>query len=131
MSLDAANYAVSQTGTLAYVPGEAAATRSLVWVDRNGRETPLKAPPRGYMIPRLSPDGTNLALEILDQENDIWIWDLARENLRRLTFDLGGGSFPALKARTSSIQIRLHRTGGISSEVSSLPRPHTTSYGFP
>ena len=28
-----------------------------------------------------------MALEVRDQEDDIWIWDLARETLRRLTFD--------------------------------------------
>jgi serine/threonine-protein kinase len=111
MSLDAANYAVSQAGTLAYVPGEAAATRLLVWVDRKGHETPLKAPPRGYMIPRISPDGANVALEILDQENDIWIWDLARENLRRLTPGPGGGLFPAWTPDSRRIIFRSGRTG--------------------
>ena len=37
------------------------------------------------MLPRLSPDGTRVALDIRDQENDIWIWDLARQTLTRLT----------------------------------------------
>lgn len=110
MNLDAANYAVSQTGTLAYVPSEAAATRSLVWVDRKGQETPLKAPPRGYMIPRLSPDGSHVALQIRDQENDIWIWDLARENLRRLTFGLDG-AFPVWTPDSRRIVFRSGRTG--------------------
>ena len=62
------------------------APRTLVWVDREGREAPLKAPPRAYVYPRLSPDGTRVALDIRDQENDIWILDLARETLTRLTF---------------------------------------------
>jgi hypothetical protein len=43
------------------------------------------APPRAYLLPRLSPDGTRVALDIRDQENDIWIWDLARQTLTRLT----------------------------------------------
>jgi len=76
---------------LIYVPTDAVGgfprpRRTLVWVDREGREAPLKAPPRAYVYPRLSPDGTRVALEIRDQENDIWIWDLARETLTRLTF---------------------------------------------
>jgi serine/threonine protein kinase/Tol biopolymer transport system component len=87
-STGAANYAVSRSGTLVYAPGDARA-RSLVWVDRQGHETPIKAPPRAYAIPRLSPDGTRIALDIRDQENDIWIWDLARETLTRLTSDPG------------------------------------------
>jgi len=94
----AANYAISQTGTLVYVPAGASAVttspRSLVWVDRNGREEPIKAPPRPYGVPRLSPDGARVAVELLDQENDIWIWDFDREALTRLTFDAGFDVMP-------------------------------------
>ena len=43
--------------------------------------------PSAYVYPRLSPDGTRIALTIADQEHDIWIWDLVRETpLTRLTF---------------------------------------------
>jgi hypothetical protein len=45
-----------------------------MWVDRKGHEDPISAaPPRAYLYPRLSPDGTRVALDIRDQENDIWI----------------------------------------------------------
>jgi Tol biopolymer transport system component len=81
---------MSSNGALIYVPADAAPgtlrnVRRLVWVDREGREAPLKTPPRAYVYPRLSPDGKRVALDIRDQENDIWIWDLARETLTRLT----------------------------------------------
>ena len=83
----AANYAVSRSGTLVYAPGTATAqARSLVWVDRKGHEEAIKAPLRAYAIPRISPDGTRVALDIRDEENDIWIWDIARGVLRRLTY---------------------------------------------
>ncbi len=62
----------------------------LVWVDRNGVEEPIKAEPRPYEQPRLSPDGRLLALEI---EGDIWAYALVRETTTRVTFD--GGSRPA------------------------------------
>ena len=55
----AANYAVSRPGTLVYVPGAVgivAPPRTLVWVDRQGHETTINAPPRAYAIARLSPD---------------------------------------------------------------------------
>ena len=68
--------------------------RSLVWVDRQGREEPIKAPPRAYFGLRLSPDGTRIALDTRDQENDIWVWDLARQTLTRLTFDPSVDVFP-------------------------------------
>lgn len=84
----AANYQTARSGTLVYVPASSAhRPRSLVWVDRRGQETPLEAPPRMYADPRLSPDGTRIALTIRDQETDVWIWDLARKTLTRLTFE--------------------------------------------
>jgi serine/threonine-protein kinase len=82
----AAEFSVSRQGTLVYVPGSAtAARRSLVWVTRQGQETAITAPPRAYVFPRLSPDGTRVALDIRDQDHDIWIADLARQTLTRLT----------------------------------------------
>jgi serine/threonine-protein kinase len=87
----AANYAIARNGTLVYVPlsatGQNPNRRTLVWVDRNGREEPIGAPPRGYAAARVSPDGTKLAVEARDEDNDIWVWDLARSNLQRITFD--------------------------------------------
>ena len=91
-----AGWAVAADGTLVYVSGAvSAARRSLVWVDRQGQETPILAPPRNYAFPRLSPDGTRLALYIPDQEVDIWMWDLTRSTgLTRATFDPGADVFP-------------------------------------
>jgi serine/threonine protein kinase len=86
----APQYAVSDSGTLIYIPGTSVDVgRILVWVDRSGREETIEAPPRAYAYAHLSPDGTRVALDIRDQENDIWIWDLARKNLSRLSFDPG------------------------------------------
>jgi serine/threonine-protein kinase len=84
------NLSIAGDGTLIYVPGGVQALHStLVWVDRQGREEPLKAPPRLYLYPRLSPDGTRVALDVVAEETgrDIWIWDVARETLMRFTFD--------------------------------------------
>ena len=86
----ASDFVVAADGTLAYVDAPNAtssAARTLVWVDRQGREEALAAPPRPYFHPRVSPDGTQVAVAIEDQENDIWGWDLARRTLDRLTFD--------------------------------------------
>ena len=85
----ALNVAVTAAGTLVFVPGDTGnqTLRSLMWVDRQGHETPIGAPARPYDSARLSPDGTRVAVSIRDQENDIWMWDLARKTLTRLTFD--------------------------------------------
>ena len=93
----AGDFAVATDGTLVYVdvPGSLATNaRTLVWVDRMGKEEPVAAPPRAYEHPRLSPDGTRVALASTDQENDLWIWDLRRATLTPLTLDPGQDWFP-------------------------------------
>jgi serine/threonine-protein kinase len=85
----AGDFEVAANGTLVYVdaPGATSpAARTLVWVDRQGGEEPLGAPPRPYFHPRVSPDGAGVAVAIDDQENDIWVWKLTRRTLDRLTF---------------------------------------------
>ena len=87
----AASFSLARNGTLAYVSGEAqgGASRTLVWADRQGHEETIDAPTRAYAYPRLSPDETRVALDIRDQENDIWIWSFALRTMTRLTFDPG------------------------------------------
>ena len=88
----AAEYTVSDTGTLIYVPGTGVATaRSLVWKDRTGRETVIPAPPANYTYPRLSPDDTRLALDIRESSaGSISIYDFGRSALNRLTAGSAG-----------------------------------------
>jgi serine/threonine-protein kinase len=91
----AVEFALSADGSLVYVTGESPqVTRSLVWVDRNGREETLKAPLRAYTSPRISPDGSKVALSLRDEESDIWVWDFSRETLTRLSFDPQLDRFP-------------------------------------
>ena len=94
----AAQFDVARDGTLIYVPSAVEATavpdRTLVWVDRQGHEEPIKAPARAYTVPRLSPDGRRVALEIRDQEQDIWLWSLTAQTLSRETFDPRGDRSP-------------------------------------
>ena len=51
-----AQFAVSRTGTLAYVPGTVEeSARTLVWVDRQGVAEPLPAPLGNTSTPRCLP----------------------------------------------------------------------------
>ena len=96
-SRGAAHASFASDGTLVYisgVAGDSSSRTTLVWVDRNGTEEPLVAEPRGYQYLSISPDGTQVALDIRDEESDIWIWDLARETLTRLTFASEVESYP-------------------------------------
>ncbi|MGH9417573.1 MAG: protein kinase domain-containing protein [Terriglobales bacterium] len=87
--------AVSASGTLVYWPGGIPVQQSvLVWVDQQGREQPLAAPPHPYDYPRLSPDGKRVAVNFLESNGDIWIWDTVRSTLSRLTFGPGTQLYP-------------------------------------
>jgi len=94
----AGEFGVARDGTLVYVDvtagSQSARARTLVWVDRTGKEERIAAQTRSYEAPRISPDGKQLALAITDQQSDIWVWDLVRADLRRLTFDPGVDTFP-------------------------------------
>jgi WD40 repeat protein len=95
----APQYAVSDSGTLVYVPATAAAAispqRTLVWVDRKGKEEPIAAEPNNYNFPKISPDGTKVALSFPTGGNqNIWVWDLVRKTMTRLTFDEAGDFLP-------------------------------------
>jgi len=82
----AAQFAVGAGGTLAYVVGGAGIGEDeLVWVDRHGdTETILDG--RQFVEPRISPDGTQLAVTSFTGANsDIWLLDLERSTFTRLT----------------------------------------------
>ena len=117
MPTGASNYTVSGNGSLVYVPGgvqaQQSTPRSLVWVDRRGKEAPINAPPRSYLYPRISPDGTRIALDIRDQENDIWIWDVRRLTLTRLTFDPALEQLPAWTPDGRRVLFASTRGGGV------------------
>jgi len=82
----AAQYSISATGSLVYVPGNVVSAQStLVWVTRNGIEQPVSAPARAYIFPRISPDGGRVAVAIREQESQVWLYD--RGTLTRLTFE--------------------------------------------
>jgi serine/threonine protein kinase/Tol biopolymer transport system component len=80
----AAAFSASQNGVLAYRAGVSEDTRSLVWVNREGKEDVIPAPIHNYQQPRLSPDSRRVAVEISGQ---VWLYDLMRATLTRLTFD--------------------------------------------
>ena len=86
-------FTLSQNGTLVYVPANGGGRLArLAWVDRTGREELLPLSPRPYMEPRLSPDGSRLAVAEVDTDlnADIRIYDVARYTLvKRLTTSLG------------------------------------------
>ncbi len=84
----ASDFAVSQGGTLVYLPGRTTAeARSLAKMDLNGGTTILPAIPQYYIEPRISPSGNEIAIVIQSGKDfDIWVYDIPRSTLSRLTF---------------------------------------------
>jgi hypothetical protein len=85
---DAANYAVSLAGSLVFREGS---LHELVSIDRgSGAIRPLSANLRRFALPRLSPDGRRLAVEIQESPHQIWMLDIDRDVLVPLTTESTG-----------------------------------------
>ena len=65
-------------------------TDQLVWVDRKGNFQPLFSNGKDMDMPRISPDGSKIAVTLLDGPNmDLWILELKRNTFSRLTSHTG------------------------------------------
>ena len=94
-SAGAAQMSVSSNGTLAYLAGVSISNGFPVsWVDRAEKVSTLRATPAVWTNPAFSPDGRRLALEIVDSTSNLWVYDLARDTLERLTFDASDSARP-------------------------------------
>ena len=112
-----AKFSVSETGSLVYAVGPADTTstlRTLALSDRNGVPVPLKLPPGNYAHPRVSRDGTRLAVGIDGrQEAHVWIYDLAgTSTMRRLTLQ-GRNRYPVWSADGLRVAFQSDRQGDL------------------
>jgi Tol biopolymer transport system component len=90
-----AQYDVSRDGTLIYVNGgKQALENSLVLAEHDAKPQELPVKDNLYESPRFSPDGKLLALTVRLPDPDIWIYDLERGTLRRMTFAPGVDELP-------------------------------------
>ena len=93
----ATHFSLSGDGSLVFVPADSAqaAPRTLVWVTRNGAEQPLAVPQRPYDVPRVSPDGRRVVVKVEEVTTaQLWVYDLGRDTLTRLTFEGSDNSDP-------------------------------------
>ena len=91
-----ARFEVSQTGTLVYETGGAQGRSVTVhWLESDGTTRALISKPGDYGRPSCSPDGQRLAMDIADgSRRDIWIYDLRRDAMTRLTWNEAVNQLP-------------------------------------
>ena len=83
-----AHFAVSASGTLVHVPGDAQTLRhSLVAVDRSGTVLGDYASAEGLEEPRLSGTGRTVLLSQRGRRADVWLHDPVRGTMTRITFE--------------------------------------------
>ena len=90
-------YALANDGSLLYVPIGPSGNRTLVWVDREGREELVpRLRPGDYRTARVSPNGLRLAMDDCAPGGfcDLWTYDVARATQSRLTTYAGQDSDP-------------------------------------
>jgi serine/threonine-protein kinase len=133
----AGQFAVSEQGTLVYLPGGVYPPfpNELMWVDRQGGSTRIPIP-SGALTPRLSPDGKRLAYFLPRhlRDCDLWIYDFDRQTSTRLTFE-GNNVFPVWAPDGKSLVFSTLISGvqnlaRISADGSGMPERLLTSQFF-
>jgi Tol biopolymer transport system component len=114
-----AHFDVAGAGTLAFVTTAVlGASRTPVWLDRQGRETPLGVEARAYLYPRLSPDQSRVVFDVGTAGNrDIWVWDVKQGAMRSLTTGVEQERAPIFTHDSNRI-IHTITSGGESTIVS-------------
>ena len=91
------HFAASRTGDLYYLDGGLQGTEgsTLVRARPDAEPAGMLDDTRDFVDVRFSPDRRKLALHLADQDDDIWVLDVARRVLNRVTFVAGEDETPA------------------------------------
>jgi serine/threonine-protein kinase len=107
--------ALSTAGTLAYIPGNDRAIGQVVVVDRDGQERKLPPSPQRFGVLDLSADDSEMALQVADVKDYVWVYDLANDKGRKLAGSVGfgwpkyapDGSLALSESTTATIDTRI------------------------
>jgi len=116
-----AAFTVSKNGDVAYQAGSSPA--QMTWRDRSGREIGAVGAPAVFRNPRLSPDGSSIAVEVADPRTggrDVWIYDAQRGLPRRFTTELRDAVSPVWSPAGDRIAFGPARTGNPDLYVKSV-----------
>lgn len=98
-------------GVLAVTAGVDQGLRRLLWMTAGGTAEETVGAAAAYENPRLSPDGTRLAVVDARDQSDIWVHDLLRGTQTRFTFDPGMDTTPLWSPDGTRIAFTSNRGG--------------------
>ena len=108
----AGQFDVAGNGTLIFAPGSTVEGGAMVWVDRQGREEALAAARQEYYLPRVSPDGSKVAVSTSGtSDRDLFVWDDQRKTMTKLTSDAGEESYPVWSRDSRFLYYRANPDG--------------------
>ncbi len=117
-SMGTGQYSFSDNGVLVYLlDNQGPRLTDLVWVDRTGKITPASQHSRVALSQSLSPDGSQIAWVLRSGTRfppDIWLLEIKRDMLTRLTFDDGVEMFPVWSPDGSWIYFNSDRVHGVA-----------------
>ena len=128
----AVDYDLSDNGTLIYVPGQIGGTEHrIASIDRQGRMETLVDTRRTFQNAMISPDGRYLAVGILGAFDSVWLYDIARGTLSKLTtegnnlrprWSPGGDAIAFVSSRDGDYNLFVQPTDGIGTAIALDPR---------
>jgi len=108
-------YSVADNGAFVYAPGAASSSgKRLVWLNRKGGIEPISDEAGLYGRPRLSSNGQRIAFNTEGREFDIWVYDLSRKTLTRVTRDPGWDSYPVWSPDAERVVFSSARSGAFN-----------------
>jgi serine/threonine protein kinase len=106
------DFSISNNGVLAYQSGTSKS--QLTWFDREGKKLDVVGEPGSYAAVVLSNDERRVATSLLDADSrvaDIWVSDLSRKSLSKLTFEPSSEGDPVWSPDDTQIVFSSNRLG--------------------
>lgn len=107
-------FSVSSGDVLVTQTGKGANMSQLAWFDRSGKPAGTVGQPGWYDNVRLSPDGRRVATDQTDPDGrnvDVWVHELSRSTITRLTFDPALDQTPVWKIDSQKVLYTSNRDG--------------------
>ncbi len=86
----------TETGDLIYLGGAARRGKTrLLTADRHGKTSEIAILNQGAVEPSVSPDDERIAFRVPAANDDVWVYEIARETFTRVSFEPGNETRPA------------------------------------